>query len=165
MRFIAKASVPWLMAVLTMPVFGSNGIDLHRLWDDRCLECHGHAGDFARKFLRASGDELQGRHHVHDLRRFLSNHYLANHEVDAVYDMLRAQSNRQARFKTECGGCHGVAANFVRDKLDLSQGVVYGRESSLPIRSFLEYHRQLPPDDVDFYVELLTRVAREVYRP
>jgi hypothetical protein len=165
MRFIVKASSLWLIATIATPVSSSAGIDLHRMWDDRCFECHGHAGDFARKYLSVSGDTLQGRHHVDDLRRFLSNHYLANHEVDAVYDMLRAQASRQARFKSECSGCHGGAATFVRNSLDLHEGVVYSRDSSLPIRMFLEFHRNLTPTDVDFYVELLTRVAREIYRP
>jgi mono/diheme cytochrome c family protein len=148
-----------------MPAVGGDGIDLHRFWDDRCFECHGHAGAFARKYLMISGDELQGRHHVHDLRRFLDNHYLAKSEVDAVYDMLHGQASRQARFKAECSGCHGAAANFVRSDLDLYQGTVYGRDSSLPIRSFLKHHRGLSPEDVDFYVGLLARVANEVYRP
>jgi mono/diheme cytochrome c family protein len=165
MRFIVKAGALWLIATLATPAFAGAGMDLHKLWDDRCFECHGHAGDFARKYLSVTGGELQGRHHVDDLRRFLGNHYLGNHEVDAVYDMLLAQASRQARFKNECSGCHGVAATFVRNSLDLYEGVVYGRDSSLPIRMFLAYHRGLSPADVDFYVELLTRVAREIYRP
>jgi hypothetical protein len=82
-----------------MPAPRASDIDLHWLWDDRCAACHGHAGDFTRKFLNVSGGELQGPHHVNDLRRFLHNHYLAGNEVEAIYNMLLAQAINQARFK------------------------------------------------------------------
>jgi len=127
--------------------------------------CHGHAGDFARKFLSVSDGELQGRHHVHDLRQFMHNHYLAGREVDAVHDMLLAQVTIPARFKDECGSCHETAAKFVRDTLVLHDGVLYGRASGRPVRGFLEHHRNLGPNDVNFFIGLLTRVAQEIYRP
>jgi len=50
---------------------GASDIDLHWLWDNRCADCHGHAGGFSRQFLNVDGDELKGRHHVHDLGRFI----------------------------------------------------------------------------------------------
>lgn len=155
----------FIAIVLMTTLVRAAGIDLHLLWDDRCVECHGHAGDFARKFLSVSGDELQGRHHVHDLRRFLHNHYLTESEVDAVYDMLLAQSRNQARFKVECGGCHAIAAKLVRTTLELRDGMLYGRQSGRLVRTFLAHHRELDPDDIEFYTNLLTRVAHEVYRP
>ena len=34
-----------------------SGADLHRLWDDRCQQCHGHAGEFARE---RTGEEIAG---------------------------------------------------------------------------------------------------------
>ena len=103
-------------AVLAMPAVRASNIDLHWLWDDRCDACHGHAGDFARKFLSVSSGELQGPHHTTSTISvgFLHNHYLAGNEVDAVYNMLLAQANNQARFKNECASCHDTAAMFVR---------------------------------------------------
>jgi hypothetical protein len=143
----------------------ASGTDLHRLWDDRCAICHGHAGEFAREYLSLSAGSLQGRHHVDDLRRFLNSHYLAGREVDAVYDMLFAQVQTQARFRNECSGCHATAARFVREALLLDDGLLYSRTSGRPVRGFLEHHRNLEPDDIVFYTRLLTRVAGEVYRP
>lgn len=119
MRSLPEAVVLWIAAALAMPAAGADGLDLHRLWDDRCFECHGHAGAFVRKYLTVSGDALQDRHHVRDLRRFLGNHYLAKSEVDAVYGMLRGQASRQARLKNEFSRCHGTSADFVRESLDL----------------------------------------------
>jgi hypothetical protein len=164
MRANVKASFVLVTAMLVPSAVGAGGIDLHRLWDDRCVECHGHAGDFARTFLSVSNGELQGRHHIHDLRRFMRNHYLADREVDAVYKMLLAQVSSPARFKDECGSCHKTAAEFVRSSLELRDGVLYSRKSGRPI-NLLDHHKDLGPDDVEFFEKLLTRVAHEVYRP
>ena len=151
--------------LLAMPAVRASGTDLHWLWDDRCAACHGHAGDFSRKSLSVSSGKLQGRHYVHDLRLFLNNHYLAGNEVDAVYNMLLAQANNQARFKVECTSCHDTAAKFVRNSLELRDGALYSRNSGRPVRQFLDHHMGLNPDDVEYFMNLLTRVAHEVYRP
>jgi hypothetical protein len=154
-----------IAVVLAIPAARASDIDLHWLWDDRCAACHGHAGDFARKFLNVAGGELQGPHHVHDLRRFLRNHYLAGNEVDAVYNMLFAQVNNKARYKGECVSCHDTAAKFVRNSLELRDGMLYSRSSGIPVSRFLDHHMELNPDDIAFFTHLLTRVAYEVYRP
>jgi hypothetical protein len=165
MRIILKVSVALVAGVMVIPAVRASAIDLHWLWDDRCAVCHGHAGDFSRKFLSVSGGELQGPHHVHDLRRFLHNHYLAGSEVDAAYNMLFAQAISQARFRTECAGCHDTAARFARGSLELRDGVLYSGSSGRRVSIFLQQHRGLKPDDAEFFTELLTRVAHEVYRP
>jgi hypothetical protein len=143
----------------------ASGLDLHWLWHNHCADCHGHAGEFSRKFLKVSDGELQGAHHVHDLRQFLSNHHLAGNEVDAVYNMLLAQANTQARFKDECSSCHDSAAEFIRAELVLRDGVLVSRISGRPVGEFLIGHQDLEPDDADFYLGVLHRVAHEIYRP
>jgi len=107
MRVFLGVGIVLVTAVLAMPAVRASNIDLHWLWDDRCDTCHGHAGDFARKFLSVSSGELQGPHHVHNLHWFLHNHYLAGNEVDAVYNMLLAQTNNQARFNRLTPDLHG----------------------------------------------------------
>jgi hypothetical protein len=144
---------------------GASGIDLHWLWDNQCAECHGHSGEFSRKFLKVTNGELQGRHHVQGLRLFMRNHYTQNTEVDAVYEMLLAQARAKPRFKQECGNCHGSAAAFVRHSAILQDEVLLSRRSGQPIQEFLQQHRQLEADDVVFFASLLNRIAREVYRP
>jgi len=165
MRLGQKAVIILFLAMSVATTVGATGIDLHRLWDSRCVECHGHAGEFARAFLTVSRTELQGKHHVHDLRRFMHNHYLMDSEVDAVYDMLFAQAGTQSRFKEECSSCHGSAATLVRKSLIFHNGVLSNRDSGRTVRSFLEHHRGLTPADADFYTSLLVRVATEIYRP
>jgi hypothetical protein len=154
-----------IILLFTMSSAGASGLDLHWLWHDRCSECHGHSADFARNSLDYSDGLLTGRHHKTDLRTFLINHYLSGREVDAIYDMLLAQVKTQARFKYECSGCHGNAAEFVRNSLELRDGVLYGRDSGERARQFLSDHRDLNVDDIDYFVSLLERIAREIYRP
>jgi hypothetical protein len=164
MHAILKAGIV-LVAILITPVVEATGLDLHWLWDDRCAECHGHAGKFSRKYLSVSNSELQGRHHVHDLRRFLQNHYLIKTEVDAVYNMLLAQANTRPRFKNECSSCHQSASSFVRESLQIRDGLLYSRESGQLVQRFLKHHRSLEVKDIEFFTQLLMRVAHEVYRP
>ena len=144
---------------------GATGIDLHWMWDNRCAECHGHSAEFARKFLQVKNDRLQGRHHVENFRLFLRNHYVSTNEADAVYEMLLAQVRTEPRFKHECSNCHGQASTFVRRTMLLQNGVLISRESKQPISRFMDGHRGLQADDIEFFVNLLTRVAGEVYRP
>lgn len=157
--------VIFIAAVLTMPSVNASGLDLHWLWHDRCAACHGHSGDFARRVLNITGGELQGRHHLYDLRKFLHNHYLSGQEVDAIYNMLLSQVKTQARFQNECSSCHGSAATFVRKSLILRNGVLYCRKRDVPVHDFLDDHRDLNPGDIEFYTDVLTRIAHEVYRP
>jgi len=156
-------------AFVTLLLFMSkgraSGIDLHWFWDNQCAECHGHSAEFAHKFLKVSNGQLQGNHHVQGLRLFMRNHYTQNTEVDAVYEMLLAQALTKPRFKQECSNCHDSAASFVRQSVVLQDKVLLSRESGQPIRKFLQQHRQLDANDINFFMSLLNRVAHEVYRP
>ena len=78
--------------------FGADARDAYASWDNRCEECHGDADEFARKYLWVVGDQLQGRHHVDDLRLFMRNHYIPAHEIDKMHAMLRKQANDLGRF-------------------------------------------------------------------
>ena len=149
--------------MMTVSFVTAAELDLHWLWDNRCGDCHGHAGEFARQFLTEDNGELQGRHHVQDLRRFMHHHYLNPDEVEAVYAMLLAQTRTPARFKTECSRCHETAAKFVRRSLQLGDGQLIIRESGRNVRQFLDNHQGLHPDDVEYFTRLLTRVAQEVH--
>ena len=160
-----KFPLSLIVTLLISPVASADGVDLHALWDSRCAQCHGHAGEFSRKFLTVSESRLQGRHHVDDLLKFMHNHYLSESEVGAVYNMLLAQTSTPPRFSKECSQCHGTAANLVRNSIELRYGVIFSRKSGHPIRNFLNKHMGLSADDVEFYDQLLTRLAQEIYRP
>jgi len=158
-----------LFVALLAPATGtvhSSGPDLHRMWDDRCAPCHGHSAEFARRHLNVTAaDELKGSRAGPELRRFLANHHLADSEVDAVYEMLRAQAATPARFQSECSACHGTAAELVRQSLKIRDGTVQLRGSGEPLAVFLRRHRDLNPSDAAFFTGVLARIAREVNRP
>ena len=152
--------------LLLMPAAaGARGIDLHALWDDRCAECHGHSGEFSRKYLKITGGLLQGRHHVLDLRAFLEHHYPPAGQVEAIYQMLLAQTYTPPRFSEECGGCHGRASDFLRQSIVLKNGELTLEKSGTAVLQFLQNHQQLSRDDIEFYMGLFTRLAYEIYRP
>ena len=138
--------------------------DLHKLWDSKCVTCHGHSGEFSRKFLKIVDGQLKGRLFENDLRLFLHNHYLAGKEVDSIYAMLLAQASVVPRFKQECSGCHQKAAEFVRKSLILKDSVLYSNKLKTPVSHFLVTHRGLTVEDIEFFIKQLTRVASEVYR-
>lgn len=143
----------------------SSSPDLHKLWDSNCYTCHGHSAEFSREFLRVVNGQLKGRLFENNLRLFLHNHYLAGKQVDAIYAMLLTQASVVPRYKKECSGCHQTAAEFVRESLTLKEGVLYSKEMNIPVSNFLGTHRRLNAEDIEFFMQQLTRVANEIYRP
>jgi hypothetical protein len=89
----------------------------------------------------------------------MGNHYIPDHEIDTIRDMLQSQANSPVRFKTECDGCHGDAKEFVEKSLWLSRGGVTGLESGMEVSEFLPTHRELPPEEVGFYRKLFARIT------
>ena len=73
---------------------------------------------------------------------------------------LQAAASTQG-FYDECGECHGEAREFALDWLAFRDGKLIGTGSEKPVAEFLEKHRELKAEDIGYYVELLTRVARE----
>lgn len=65
------------------------------------------------------------------------------------------------RFYDECGECHGEAREFALDWLAFRDGKLIGTDSGKPVAEFLKKHQELKAEDINYYVELLTRVARE----
>jgi hypothetical protein len=49
--------------------------------------------------------------------------------------------------------------------LEFQNGVLFGRASGQRVSEFLRHHRTLSPDDVEFFENLLRRIATEIYRP
>lgn len=144
---------------------GADARDIGAEWDNRCEECHGEADEFARKFLWAVDGQLQGQHHIDNLRLFMRNHYIPKHAIDAIHDMLLEKANNPARFKTECSSCHGSAEEFVRGSVVIKAGELTGLESGTSVRQFLQTHQGLQQIDVEFYTRLLARVQNDIGRP
>ncbi|WP_029011202.1 hypothetical protein [Azospirillum halopraeferens] len=154
-------------ALVLVPAVPAHATDLHRLFEDRCESCHGHAGDFAREALHDADGALAGRRPRRDLITFLERHQggLPRDLALAVHAMLLAQVRTDPLFRDRCSQCHGRAADLVRDTLIRRDGVVIGRYTGRPVAEFLAGHGRLSSDEVPVIVELLTRLEREVHWP
>lgn len=152
--------VPWLL-----PAASGGAADLHHFWEQTCGDCHGHAADWARRFLTVQDGKLQGRHHKDDLLVFLQHHYLPQDLVQPMYGMLLAQASTGPRFRERCGRCHESAVELARTSLVVRDGVLQGRQSGRPVAEFLPRHAKLglTAEDVAFFTDVLTRVEREVH--
>ncbi len=134
--------------------------DLHRLWDDECATCHGHAAAFAR-------DEMERGDDPKMLAAFIGRHRGGRSpELSAALaEMLLAQGRTDPEFKQRCGICHPQAADLVRRTLISRDGVLYGRYSGRRIDSFLAGHGRLAAEEAPRFVAVLARIEREVHSP
>jgi mono/diheme cytochrome c family protein len=137
----------------------AESVDLHRLFEQRCQSCHGHAGDFAREHLSIVDGVLRGR--TPNLRRFLERHHgpRTAAEADALYRMFFRQVEAGGRFKQRCAICHDSAANLARDRLIVVDGTLRGRYTGRDIRAFLLDHGRLDAKDAAFFYDALLQVT------
>jgi hypothetical protein len=161
MRIIIQGLAILLM-FFVQPEAGAR--EIRAEWDNRCEECHGEADEFARKFLWVIDGQLQGQHHIDNLRLYMRNHYIPKHLIDEIYNMLLTQANSPARFKSECSSCHNSAEEFIRRTIFIKAGELTGAESGIAVREFLKTHQGLQQTDVEFFTKLLTRVLNDIYR-
>ena len=140
----------------------AGAVDLHAFWEQRCNDCHGHAGAFARQFLREENGRLAGRHHRDDLKQFLGQHEMGPEHVEGVYGVLLAQASTPPLFQQKCSRCHQTAAEFARISLVVKDGVLFGRENQRPLTEFLKTHGKLSPEEVTAIIQTLSRVLSEV---
>ncbi|WP_157979444.1 hypothetical protein [Rhodoferax ferrireducens] len=157
-----KCSLLLLALAFTALSAAADGVDLHRYWDQRCESCHGHAGTFARRFLRIDDGRLVGTHHKEYLERFLHNHYLTDALVGPISAMLMAQVASPPLFSEKCAGCHGNASEFARESLLIQDGVLMARANGRKVVDYLATHGKLNPDEVQMVVRSLTRLRMEV---
>lgn len=141
--------------------------DLHRLWDQQCGGCHGHAGEFARTSLRVVDGRLIGEKQGERLTTFLENHNggYSPEIIRAMTAMLQAQAETPDLFHSMCSECHGVAAQFVRESLVSRDGKLYGRHSNRDVSEFLPGHGDLDEEQATLLLRVLTRIEAEVHRP
>jgi hypothetical protein len=140
-------------------------VDLHHFWDQRCGGCHGHAGEFARRYLKVESGKLVGRHHTDNLRLFLGQHEMSGAIADEIYAMLLAQASTAPVYQEKCRSCHQNAAELARSSLVANGATVVGRQSGRPLADFLPSHARLTAGELSVLVESLTRVYREVHGP
>lgn len=156
---MSRSPNPVLLLLLALVAFQAGARDGAAIWDSRCEECHGGSAGFAAKYLWNMDGQLQGQHHVDTMDRFMRNHYIPDHEIPAIRQLLLSQANTPARFAAECGECHGEVEAFVEKSLWVGKNSISGTETGQDAGEFLPTHRGLSPDDADYFQKLFYRVA------
>jgi len=145
-----------LLSTVTAPAETS---DLHRLFEQRCGRCHGHAGDFAREKLSIVDGVLRGRRP--DLKGFLELHHgpRTAAEAEDLYRMFFRQVEAGGEFSQRCRMCHDSASDLVRDRLIVVDGALRGRYTGNDIRAFLVGHGRLDAEGAAFFDDALLQIA------
>jgi len=157
MRLIPASALIAAAFFLTAPDAGAGGLDTHRLFEQRCGGCHGHAGDLSRERLSVTGGVLLGRDSGREIRTYLSDHYgsLGAGDIASLIEAFTLQIRMNGLFRDRCLICHGRAAEMARLRLIMSGGRVVGRYTGNDIEDFLLGHGRLNADEADLIVEML----------
>lgn len=146
-----------------LTVASAAAVDMHQFWDQRCHECHGHAGEFARRHLKVEQGSLVGPHHSGDqLKAFIGRHEAGAANAEAIYRMLLAQAETKPVYQQKCAGCHQTAAELARTSLVRKDGVLVGRTNGLAVAEFLKRHGKLTAEEIPVVMRSLERVLDEV---
>ena len=129
-------------------------------WDNLCEECHGEYAEFSGKYMWVVDGRLEGQHHKADLPLFLQNHYIPDHEITAISQMLAKHANSPLRFDQECGSCHGELAVFLEQSIWVRGESMTAMGVGMEVDEYLKTHQQLDKDGVAFYLKLFTRMAK-----
>ncbi len=162
-----RRSVPrrWPPGILAIVLLGLVDVvqarDLHVEWEDRCAECHGHAGAFARERLAVHDGVLTSDHWGSDVARFLAHHHTTPATLAPLVAMLTEQATTPPLFAEHCAGCHGTAAELVRSDVVRRNGRLVGAASGRPLELFLRRHGGLEPDEQALVLQRLDRLHAE----
>jgi hypothetical protein len=156
-----RSAVLVLIAWLGLATAASS-LDLHQFWDQRCQNCHGHAGDFARRHLQVENGLLAGQHHRDNLKQFMARHEMGPEHVERIYGMLLAQATTKPVYQQKCAACHGTAAELARISIARKDGVLIALPSERPLADLLKRHGKLTADEIPTVLDSLARVLGEV---
>ncbi len=154
---VPKACIAFFLLVM-IPI-NVSARDALAIWNNRCEECHGDPVVFSNKYLWYINGQLQGQHHIDNLNLFMRNHYIPDHALEKIRNMLLTHANSPVRFITECSDCHGGIANFVEESIWVRGNGITGMGTGKDMGEFLPRHQELQAEDVTFYIKLFARIA------
>ena len=129
--------------------------NVHDLFEERCGDCHGHAGSFARERLVIVDGVLRSRGTDADIADFLPTHLglLDADEAAAVHDLFLGIVEAGGLYELKCRMCHARARVLARARLIIEGDRLVGRYSGIDVATFLKSHGRLSPEEAD----LMTR--------
>lgn len=139
----------------------ASSFEVHEFFEAQCGHCHQHAINVAQENLIIEHGTLRGRTSGNDIRTFLPAHFghPNQEETSALYDLFFRQVKEGGVFKDRCTICHGSARELAHGKLIRDGDVVRGRYSGNNLTEFLSNHARIGADEVDFFIQLLARMA------
>ena len=138
--------------------------DVHLLFEEKCMACHGHAGAFARENLKLEGGQILTAGGL-PVDRFLISHRggLALDAIELFVEMFRLQLESGGLYRKKCVFCHESRAyDFVRLNLFFRDGELVGRYSDRDVASFLTGHAQLDPSEAKKMTQVLVNLLRQM---
>ncbi|WP_299879069.1 hypothetical protein [uncultured Sulfitobacter sp.] len=138
---------------------GTSADDFHQTFEARCMKCHGHSGDFARRMLTLKDGNVLGGEEQH-LRPFLERHQggLSTTEIALFLDTFKTQLSSESFFQDRCYTCHGRAYTFVRLNLIQRDGVLIGRYTGFDTQRFLLDHARLTEREAEWMYDRLSAI-------
>ena len=169
---------PALLGLLLAPLGGAPGLAaewgqwhpyprLPGLFQERCSDCHGEAGDFAPAHLDFGQGTLRARRSGTALDDFLRRHpgRLNEAERSDLIATLAMIVTTGGQFRQRCAVCHGHAERFARSHLVIRDGRLRGRYSGRDIAAFLPGHGRLDAEGAAFFDTVLRRFAQKETQP
>lgn len=143
-----------LAGMLSAPMAGA--ADFHQLFEERCLNCHGHSGPFVSQTLQIDEGRIVGRS-GQPVTEFLQTHAggLDDDTLALFLRNFRHQIESGSLFRTKCMTCHDRAYEFTRLNLSLKDGTLVGRYTGRNIADFLRTHGRLTPEEQTTMLETL----------
>lgn len=140
----------------------ASAADFHRIFEQRCTGCHGHAGDFARTSLTDSDGELRGVKSGREVSVLLGRHAggLSPEEIALFVEVFIRQIAADGFYRDRCDICHDRAYDLARLRLIMRDGRLVGRYSGRDIEDFLRGHARMTADEASEMLEALTALLQ-----
>jgi len=156
---LPRCGWPLVILLWTLPAATAGAAeDFHRLFEERCGTCHGHAGAFARATLEHVDGVLRGRKSGRKVAAFLPGHLgrLTPEQVALFVAVFARQIESGGLFQERCAICHVRARDLARASLVVVEGQLLGRYSGRDIEVFLLGHgRASETEAAELYRALL----------
>lgn len=139
---------------------GAPGADFHRIFEERCASCHGHAGEFVRGALTERDGTLESLRTGRPVSEILTSHAggLEPDKVALFVEVFTAQLRSGGFYRERCDICHGRAREFARLRLIVREGRLTGRYSGRDIEAFLPGHARMTAEEARRMLEALTAI-------
>jgi hypothetical protein len=150
-----------IAAVGLLAAAGAQTIDPHRVYEQRCGNCHHeHGADLARLKFTLKDGALQVTRTGKDVSGLLRSHHgvrLSAEETAALVTLFEAGLASGGVYQHLCARCHERAVTFARSKLNMRDGQVRTLVGDRDVALLLKDHGGATASEIDVLIEMLKR--------